>query len=238
MIDLHSHILPGIDDGAGTMEDALEMARIAAEGGTTVIAATSHGDFSRIDPEKYLVRYRDTLARFRQELEKNRIPLRVVSGMELLVTEDLIRYGRRHPLPSLNGGKYILVEFRFDIRSQRAFDSLAELRRMGWKILLAHPERYDFIRRDPSRLYQLYDEGVTLQVNKGSLTGAFGRRARFCAELMLREGIAGAAASDAHDPLLRTPDLDDTARILEIHYGREAAEFLLERNPGRILYRK
>ncbi len=235
MIDLHSHILPGIDDGADSMEDALEMARIAVDGGTDVIVAASHGDFSVDDAGEYLEFYQKTLSEFRSELEKNRIPLRVLSGMELLVSEKLLRYAEEHSLPSLNGGAYLLVEFLFDISARRAKDWLGRLLEKGWKIVLAHPERYDFVRKNPAELYDLYDSGAVLQVNKGSLKGEFGRSAFRAADLMLREGIAGAVASDAHDPVLRTPDLYDAAEILDLHYGRDAAEILLERNPGRIL---
>ena len=101
--------------------------------------------------------------------------------------------------------------------------------------MLAHPERYDCVKRDSAILYALYDKGIILQVNKGSLAGNFGQRAYRRADLMLREGIAGIVASDAHDPVLRTPELDETADLLNLYYGHDAAEILLKRNPGRVL---
>ena len=235
MIDLHCHILPGLDDGAATWQDALEMARKAAEGGTRILAATSHGNFSRGDPEDYLEQYRKTLVRFRQELAERNIPLKLAGGMELLVNEKLLRYGREHRLPSLNGGKYLLVEFWFDASSRRIREGPEELARMGWRLVLAHPERYDAIWRHPELLEELDRRGVVLQVNQGSLRGDFGRRARVLAEFMLRQEIAGAMASDAHDPILRSPDLDEISRLLELRYGPGAAAYLLRDNPGRIL---
>ena len=235
MIDLHCHIIPGIDDGAGTIEDSLEMARIAVENGTRIVAATSHGDFARVEPGEYVRYYVKKLVSLRKVLKKEGIPLKVAGGMELLVNEELLRYAQEHPLPAINGGRYILVEFRFDVSADLAEKSLDRLRGLGWKLVLAHPERYDFIRRDPSRVRALYRAGTVLQINKGSLSGAFGRLASRAADQMLREGIAGVVASDAHDPVLRTIDLEDTAAILDLYYGSDASRILLKRNPYRIL---
>lgn len=238
MIDLHMHILPGVDDGAASMEDALEMARMAAAGGTEAVAATSHGNFSRSslqEAREYLRFYGKRLKEFRRRLAEEQIPLKVCGGMELLAEEHLLSLAEEMRLPSLNGGKYLLVEFYFDIPRQMAESALERLQRLGWEVVLAHPERYDFVRREPECLLALYDARITLQVNAGSLSGQFGRHAFRAADYMLRSGIAGAVASDAHDPVLRTPVLEETAEYLDLHYGNGAAEVLLWRNPLRIL---
>lgn len=244
MIDLHSHILPGMDDGAASMGDAVEMARLAAAAGTKTIAATVHGDFSRgrlrrLGSERYMEYYTEKLEAFRKELKKQKIQLKVVQGMEILVNEALFCYLRasfRNSFPfSLNGGRWVLAEFEFDVSRGWMQEGLERLAQRGWKIVLAHPERYDCIKRDLGILYSLYDAGVVLQVNKGSLAGEFGQRAYRTADLMLREGIAGIVASDAHDPVLRNPELDETADLLNLYYGHDAAEILLRKNPGRIL---
>ena len=241
MIDLHTHILPGIDDGAVTMEDSLEMARMAVRSGTKVIAATSHGDFSRGSggekwkTQEYLRFYGEKLSEFRKRLSEERIPLKVCGGMELLVDENLLEFAKNGKLPALNGGSWLLTELYFDISRRTAEAYLEELMRMGWKIVLAHPERYDFVRREPECLLSFYNARIFLQVNAGSLTGQFGRQAFRTADFILRESLAGAVASDAHDPVLRTPVLEETAEYLDLHYGSGAAETLLLRNPLRIL---
>ena len=235
MIDLHSHIIPGIDDGAASMRDALEMARQAVRGGTAVIAATSHGDFSHGDPGGYLKEYNEKLAMLRRALAEHAVPLRVVSGMELLVSEKLIAYGKKHTLPSLNGGPYLLTEFWFDASGRFIRKNLERLAEMGWKIVLAHPERYDCMQNNPELLFELYEKGVVLQVNRGSLLNELGRRACSLAQSMVRKGIAGAGASGAHDPVLRRADMEAGAEVLETFYGRSAAVFLTEKNPERIL---
>lgn len=127
------------------------------------------------------------------------------------------------------------MEFWFDASSRRIREGLEELARMGWKLVLAHPERYDALWRHPELLAELDRRGVVLQVNQGSLLGDFGRRVRALAEFMLRKEIAGALASDAHDPILRSPDLDEISRLLELRYGPGAAAYLLRDNPWRIL---
>ena len=106
---------------------------------------------------------------------------------------------------------------------------------MGYQIVLAHPERYDFAKRQPEALEGFWRRGVILQVNKGSILGELGRRAARTADWLLSRGMAGLVASDAHDPVLRTPDLEETARVLDIYYGSSASRILLERNPARIL---
>lgn len=235
MIDLHIHILPELDDGAESLEEAVEMAEIAVDGGIDTIAATSHGDFSLYNPEEYLEVYRKKLTAFRKQLIKRNIPLKVCSGMELMVNESLLQWARKGALSGINGGKYLLVEFLFDISLSQGERMLEELLNMGYKLILAHPERYDFVKRCPEALYRLYDKGIILQVNKGSILGYFGRRAFYGADWMLSQGMAGVVASDAHDPVLRTPGFEETARILDLYYGKDAAKVLLERNPSKIL---
>lgn len=235
MIDLHSHIVPGFDDGARSMEDALEMARMAADSGVTILAATSHGDFSQGDPGACLRDYRKRLAVLRREIRTAGIRLKLAGGMEILLTGETLRYAERHRLPGLRGGNWILAEFVFDIPQARARRRLEFLDRQGYQVILAHPERYDFVQRDPGCLREIAGERLLLQVNKGSLLGDFGGRAGRTADWILSRGLAGLIASDAHDPVLRTPDLREVRELVELKYGRKAALDLLWRTPARIL---
>ena len=235
MIDLHIHILPGLDDGAETMEDALEMARISAESGVDTVVASSHGNFDGYEPEELYERYERKFQTFQERLSEEEIPLKVCRGMEWLVNDRLLRYIRERKLPTINGGGYLLVEFWFDSSRRYVMSALEKLSEAGYKLILAHPERYDFVRRSPEILIGLYRKEIILQVNKGSLLGEFGRRAFRAADYMLAKGLAGAVASDAHDPVLRSPELEETARILDLHYGGAASEILLEETPLYIL---
>lgn len=235
MIDLHIHILPGLDDGAETMEDALEMARISVESGVDAVVASSHGNFSGYEPEELFEQYEEKFRAFREKLSEEMIPLNVYRGMEWLADDSLLAYIRERRLPTINGSGYLLVEFYFDSSRRYVTSALEKLSEAGYRLILAHPERYDFARRYPESLIELYRKEIVLQVNKGSLLGEFGRRAFRAADYMLAKGLAGAVASDAHDPVLRSPDLDETARILDLHYGSDASEILLEETPLYIL---
>lgn len=235
MIDLHIHILPGIDDGAKSLEEGLEMARIAAQSGVRAVAATSHGDFSHLEPGKYLKLYNQKIKEFRQSLAQYQIPLTVYCGMELMVNDSLMEQAKIRPLPGINGSRYLLTEFLFDVSAGLALSSLKELQSAGYKIILAHPERYDFAKTRPQLLEKFLREGIIFQINKGSILGNFGKRASRTADWLLGQGMAGLVASDAHDTVLRTPDLEEVGRVLEVYYGSDASYILLERNPRRIL---
>lgn len=235
MVDLHIHILPGIDDGAKSLKESVEMARMSAAGGVRAVSATSHGDFSFFEPEEYLKIYGKKLEDFRRALKEEQIPLEVHRGMELMVNESLLKAARKGPLPGYGGSRRLLVEFFFDISRTTALKWTDELLAMGYQIVLAHPERYDFAKGQPEALEGFWRRGVILQVNKGSILGELGRRAARTADWLLSRGLAGLVASDAHDPVLRTPDLEETARVLDIYYGSSASRILLERNPARIL---
>ena len=148
-IDLHMHILPGVDDGAETMEDAVEMAEISVRSGIGTVAATPHGDFSRRDAIEYIRLCSAKLDALRSELARRKIPLKVVGGMELLVNEALIKWARENRLPGINGSRWLLVEFYFDISLSRALRMADELAALGYRLILAHPERYGLARRSP-----------------------------------------------------------------------------------------
>lgn len=235
MVDLHIHILPGMDDGAETMEDALEMARSSVESGVDTVAASSHGNFDGYEPEELFEQYEEKFQAFRAKLSEEKIRLQVCRGMEWLVDDRLLDYIRKRRLPTINGGGYLLVEFYFDSSRRYVMSALDKLSEAGYRLILAHPERYDFARKSPESLIDLYRQEIILQVNKGSLLGEFGRRAFRAADYMLAKGLAGIVASDAHDPVLRSPDLEETARILDLHYGSDASEILLEETPLHIL---
>lgn len=251
MIDLHVHIVPDVDDGPGTMQESLEMARQAAEGGVKILAATSHLDvFRPADAAAHMRRYRKGLLALRQEVRREGLPLKIVSGMEILLNRQTLAYaGRdlagqdlagqdlagRWRLPGFRGGRRLLVEYAFDVPGERALALARSLQGLGYRLLLAHPERYDFIKADPSAAAQLHRMGVLLQINQGSLLRRFGERSFRAADWIIRAGLACAVASDAHDPVLRAPGFWEVRDLLELRFGPEAARELLSAAPARIL---
>lgn len=235
MIDLHAHILPGLDDGSPDLETSVLMAAVAAESGVTHLVATPHsnqrGAFENYASPALQVRF-DCL---RTAVREAGIPLELSLGMEIFGTGDVPRLLREGRLLTLNGGRYLLIEFGFHedpLRIERLLDALLA---DGYWPVVAHPERYYGLQRMPNYLFDWANRGIVLQVNKGSLFGRFGRGAQALAAAMLERGLVGCVASDAHGPDVRTPDLAGAWDYLAERCSEELARCLLEDNPGRIL---
>lgn len=235
MIDLHCHILPEVDDGAASEEESCLMARMAAESGVTALAATPHcgvpGQFENFADERLM----DSFTGLERLLEREGIPLRLYTGMEVFVTEQTPRHLREGRLLTLGGSRYLLVEFGFDEEPDFAERMLGELLEADVVPVVAHPERYHFVQPQPERLLRWAEMGCALQVNKGSLLGRFGRRAAQTARWCLGEGCVHLLSSDAHSPWRRTTRMEEAWAYAADFDSPEIADFLLRDNPRRIL---
>ena len=204
MIDLHSHILPGIDDGPGTLEGSLELARVAVAAGTRTIRATPHiNTDERIDAALVAA----GLEELRPALAAAEIPLEVLPGGEIAIWRlvDLDDLALRSL--ALGGGPYLLVESPFSPVVGDFEPLVLDLHARGHRVLLAHPERCPAFQRDPARLERLVSAGVLVQVTAGSMVGAFGSTVRRFTAGLLRDGLVHVVASDAHDAVKRPPGL-------------------------------
>lgn len=235
MIDLHTHILPGLDDGAGSWEDSLEMARMAVNGGTSVLAATCHSNLPGQRPLDFTAKYREKLDRLRLLLRQNGIPLQVAEGMEVFGDRSVVGKLETGQLLTLNQTRFVLIEFALDIPAAEIYVILDRLLERGYRPVLAHPERYRCVRQSIVHVEEWYRMGTAIQINKGSVLGRFGRKIAETADRLLRAGLVSLAASDAHGPLQRTAALGNFYDFLAAHYGRGCPELLLEENPSRIL---
>ena len=235
MIDIHAHILPGIDDGAENLDSALEMAVLAVESGVTVLAATPHCvEFSH-QPNLWGPELMDSIRDFQKELDNAGIPLKIVPGMEIFGTENVPALLKEKKMIGLNGSNYPLVEFPFYNYGGRATEILEEILAVGMRPVVAHPERYLYVQEDPSLLNLWVQMGCLLQINKGSLLGRFGRYEEQLAYELVDRGFAFAVASDAHSPQRRTTWMKDVERLLREEFSDSAAEALLNRNPMKLL---
>lgn len=236
MIDMHAHILPGIDDGSPDMEQSLAMAALAVEGGTRHLVATPHsnqaGRFENYASDGRLGRL---FRSFRRELDRADIPLTVSLGMEIFASDDMYEKIRDHRLIGLNGSRYYLVEFHFDEDPLTIHRHLMTIFRAGGVPLIAHPERYFCVQDTPALIYEWLQMGCLAQINKGSLFGRFGRDAMRTADTLLFNGLVSCIGSDAHSPYQRTTHMRDTELYLREHLGPEIAHLLTEENPTRIL---
>lgn len=235
MIDIHAHILPGIDDGSRNLESSLEMAAMAVESGVKIMAATPHCCTLSRTPNLWGPELDDRVQHLRRALKKAQIPLQIVPGMEIFGTEDVPELLRSGRMIGLNGSRYPLIEFPFSDYAGRATDILQEVVKLGMRPVVAHPERYYFTQEDPTVLNLWVQMGCLLQVNKGSLQGRFGPGPqRFSWELVGRQ-FAYIVASDTHSPRVRTPWMVEAAELLRENFGRAAPRKLLQEHPARVL---
>ena len=229
MIDLHSHILPELDDGAQNLHQSLEMARIAVQSGITTMVATPHCMDGQAED------VRSMLKLMRSVLRENGLRLQLCSGMEIFGTRDTARLLREGKLLTLNRSQYPLIEFNFHSDGYWETQVLADVLQAGYRPVVAHPERYSFIQQTPELLNRWVKMGCLLQINKGSLLGRFGSTCRDLSLELVDRGFAAAVASDAHSPHSRTPWMAEARTLLELEFAPEAARYLLLDNPRRIL---
>lgn len=234
MVDIHCHILPDVDDGAETMSDALEMAYLAVSCGVTDLVATSHVRGSKEGLEEISVLHRQFLS-LKEAVARENIPLNLHLGAEILCTGETAELARQKKLPTIGDTNYVLCEFYFDAPWHYMEDVLDTIAQVGYRPIVAHPERYDALREDRRRIAHWFRAGYVLQVNKGSLLGAFGSRVRDTALWMVETGLLHLIASDAHSPIRRTTDLTQLREFLLDSYPPGYVRLLLEENPGRVI---
>ena len=235
MLDLHCHILPGLDDGARSEEDLLQMARIAADTGTRGIVCTPHcSTDDPFLPERLRMILEET-DRANELLAREAVSLRLFSGMELLCESSPDPMLRQGEFLTLAGTRYLLIEFPFDIRSAAIADAAGNVEAAGLVPVIAHPERYFCVQWSPELVRRWSDRGWVIQLNRGSITGGFGEEVQDAADWILERRLAQLVASDAHSPLFRTPDLSDGYRTVARTCSEAYAEQLFRTNPRKML---
>ncbi|WP_010095246.1 tyrosine-protein phosphatase [Ornithinibacillus scapharcae] len=233
MIDIHSHILAGIDDGALTWNDSLIMAKAAVEEGIHTIIATPHHQNGRYINERYNVeRY---IEEFQLALREEKIPLRVLAGQENRVQPNLLKQiniGNVGPLYETN---YILLELPSREIPHYTFALLAQLQLAGYIPIIAHPERNHRIKEEPEILLELVQRGALAQITAASLIGEFGGPIQKFTNQIVEANLAHFIASDAHNMLERGFVLQKAYQFIRNNYGHdvyymffENAELLLE----------
>lgn len=235
MIDIHAHILPGLDDGARDLESALAMVELAAESGVTALVATPHSNLKGVYTNYWDEGLRRGLINFQKVLREAESPVTVFPGMEIFGTPDVPELLREGKLIPLAHSRYLLIEFPFQDYGRQATQVLADVAAMGYRPVVAHPERYRYVQEDPSLLNRWVEMGCLLQVNKGSLMGRFGRAEEMLSLSLLDRGFAAFVASDAHSPVVRTTWLMDVRDFLSEEYSEDLAQLLLEDNPKKLL---
>ena len=234
MLDLHCHILPGLDDGAENPEIALAMAAMAADCGVTHIFATPHCNTRNVRQNyrspALIAAYTD----LQDALDEAGIPVKILSGAEVLARGHFAEHLAAGDFMTLNGSRYLLVEFYFDEEPDYMEDCLSAVEAEGLVPVVAHPERYFCVQRGPEIAQVWADRDRVLQLNKGSLLGLLGEAAFNTASLLLRRGAVSVIASDAHHFRWRTPHMGELLRVLERRFPEADPDLLLHDNPLKI----
>lgn len=227
MIDIHCHILPGMDDGPDTLEASTEMARLASAHGTKILVATPH-QCNEEDAQQVI---EDRVADLNVELKARGIALDILPGSEncIFMEPSLAR------VSGINRGDYVLVEFPHAGIPAGADRMLFDLVMTGAIPVIAHPERNVSVLRNPSIVSGFMDAGAVVQVTADSVTGLFGRQVMECAHYLLKKGLVYVLASDGHGTSRRRPVLSAGLEAAREIIGKGAADRLVHENPARVI---
>lgn len=230
MVDIHSHILPGVDDGPETLEESVAMVRIAAENGTTDIVATPHSNMQFT---------------FRPELIEEKITelskasgdvLRIHRGCDFHLHYDNIQDSLEHPHKyAINNKRYVLVEFSELLIAQTTDDVFYRMEAAGMTPIITHPERNVLLHKRMEKIKTWVESGALVQVTAQSFLGRFGRSAKSFADELMKRGLVHFIASDAHDTKHRPPILTEAYEYIAKAYGQNRAEALFILNPRAAL---
>ncbi|MBM7581708.1 protein-tyrosine phosphatase [Caldicoprobacter guelmensis] len=236
MLDLHCHILPEVDDGAGSIGEALAMAAVAVKEGIDAVVATPHC----LDPKNVDAFVRGVECQRQQlqnVLDAQQMDLDIFLGAEVFMDPAFLKVGGLERL-TINATSYILVELPMGEVPLYAEDFIYRLRLKGFIPIIAHPERNLAIIRDPNVLYRLVDLGCLCQINTGSITGFFGKQVKRCARILLTHGMGHVLGTDAHSDGTRGPYMKKAVEELKSWLDGEQVRRIVGITPYHILQGK
>jgi len=229
MIDFHSHILPGIDDGSRNLEQSIVMVNEAKEAGFTKIISTSH----------YMENYYECNERDRRQLlkkvQENVQGIELILGNEIYITNNIIELLQNGQASSINGTKYVLFEFPLiTTRPMNDKEVIYRLVENGYIPIIAHPERYPFIQENPDYLFELEEMGALFQANYGSIIGMYGLKAKKTLKILLKNNLISFFGSDAHRPEQVYNKMPKIIKKLKKIISNEEFEEFTEINPEKV----
>jgi protein-tyrosine phosphatase len=239
MIDIHAHILPGVDDGAKNWGQSLEMARMAVEDGIMTMVATPHLfkgrtiDLSQVNDKGIILQH---VAQLRQRLYEEKIPLEIIPGCDFpLGFESLQLLDNGRALTINDANRYLLLELPDTSLPPATEEICFHLQSKGITPIITHPERHIIIQEMPYKLKRLIDLGCLVQMTGNSLTGWFGGRVKKISRQLVKLGYVHLLATDAHDPKGRPPLLSEAVTELSRLVGENRARAMVNDIPGKII---
>lgn len=229
MVDLHHHLLPGLDDGSPDLATSVQMARMAAAEGITHIVCTPHANSRfNFNPHRNIL----LLAELRRALDDANIHLTLGLGCDFHLNYDNVQDALQHPTRyTINEHEYLLVELPDFSISPNLQETFYELRLAGMMPILTHPERNSTLQRDPDRMIPWLRDGLLCQVTAASIVGEMGRAAEKLALRMLTSRWVHFVATDAHNTTGRSPRMRDAYDLVVKRFGTEYADQIFYQNP-------
>jgi protein-tyrosine phosphatase len=239
VIDIHSHILPGLDDGAATWEDSLEMARMAVADGIRTIVASPHlfrhrtVNLAEVNHKEIIL---DKIREFKQKLAAAGLDLEILPGCDFPLCFEGLQLLENNQIFTINdGGRYLLLEFPDSSLPPATEDICFRLSSKGIIPIITHPERHFIFLEMPKKLQRLIDLGCLVQLTATSLTGGFGRQVARAAREMVRKGYCHILATDAHSPSFRPPLLSKALEAASSLVGQTQALAMVTTTPEKII---
>jgi len=225
MIDLHSHILPGIDDGAANEKESLEMMKAAIEDGITIIAATPHHQNGKFINEREVIL--SGVKRLNELAKEHHLNIQVVPGQEIRLYGEIEEDYRHKKLVTLGGdSEYILVEFSNRHVPRYTERLFYDIQILGLKPIIVHPERNLEIIESPEKLIHLIEKGALVQATAASITGCFGKKVHKFTHQLIEANAVHIIASDAHNTSSRGFQMKNAVEVLEKKYGADYVHYL------------
>ena len=222
IVDIHSHIIPKVDDGSKSFEESLEMLRLSEKSGTKTIIATPHYFYNRFEEEYNSLEI--ILGELLEKVREENINIEILLGQEIYFHKKVLSLIKGGIIKSINNSNYILAEASLSDYNKDILDLIYEIRILGFNIILAHPERYEYVQNDITILNDFMKEGCLFQINSGSLSGVFGKKIQKTSFELVKNGYINFIGSDAHGMGRRNTDLSEGLSILkdlnEDYYNR------------------
>lgn len=234
MIDIHCHILPNLDDGAGSLEESLDMCRIAVKDGVKTIVATPHQQNGVYQNSSKGIL--NAVTALRATLKKEQIPLELLPGADVHIDVDTAEKILAGEIMTVNNNqRYFLLEFPAHSIPPNIEKLIFNLVVKNIIPILTHPERIAEVQEHPNRIYDIVAMGVLSQITAMSITGGFGSRAQKCAKTLLKHNLAHIIASDAHSKDYRPPILSEAVNVVSRMLGEERALEMVETFPQQVI---
>ena len=233
MIDIHSHVLPGVDDGSKNITMSLEILRGLEEQGITDLICTPHyiAETSQVSPRS---KNEELLKKLQERAAKRGLKINLYLGNEIYIDREIAKLIRAKKISPLSKSKYLLVELPMSGKFEQYEDILLSLQQKKWQVILAHPERYQSFQKDYKKILELHKQGVLLQCNLGSFIGQYGKHAKKTAQKIAKDKLIFCVGTDIHHPR----DYSEIAKAqkkLRKYYEFYELDAILVQNPLKIV---